>query len=283
MSVSARKIAATPEKPERPLSPFAFASLRRGARTWAIGAVHGAATHLAALHAAIRAKLEPDDRLVYLGNLMGYGPDIAAAIDEALRFRREFLARPYAFPHDILFLRGSQEEMWQKLFELQFSVNPAEILQWMSSHGIAATIEAYGGKPQAAFSAARQGPVALSRWTQELRSAQRKHAGHQDYLSALRRCVRTHNGTILFVSAGVDPNVPLNAQHDGLWWNTQGFDRMVAPFGEFRRIVRGLDPSRRGIVERDFAISVDAGADIGKGVAAVCLAEHGEVVDRIVA
>jgi len=265
------------------MSPFAFASLRRGARTWAIGAVHGGAAHLIALHAAIRPKLEPEDRLVYLGNLMGYGPEVAATIDEALRFRREFLARPFAFPHDFMFLRGGQEEIWQKLFELQFSVNPAEILQWMVDHGVAATIEAYGGKPQAAFSAARQGPVALSRWTQEIRSAQRKHAGHQEYLSALRRCARTHDGAILFVSAGVDPNVPLNAQDDALWWNTQGFDRMVAPFGGFRRIVRGLDPGRRGIIERDFAISVDAGTGFGEGVAAVCLAAHGEVVDRIVA
>ena len=265
------------------MSPFAFASLRRGARTWAVGAVHGAAAHLAALHAAIRPKLEPDDRLVYLGNLMGYGPGIAGAIDEALRFRREFLARPHAFPHDIMFLRGSQEEMWQKLFELQFSINPAEILQWMNGHGVAATIEAYGGRPQAGFAAARQGPVALSRWTQELRSAQRRHAGHQDYLSALRRCVRTHDGATLFVSAGVDPGLPLDKQDDALWWNTQGFDRMAAPLAGFRRIVRGLDPARRGIVERDFAISVDAGVEPGRGVAAVCLAEHGAVVDRIVA
>lgn len=259
-----------------------LATLRRGARVWAIGSVHGSAAPLKALHAAIAAKLEANDRLIYLGNLMGHGADVVAAIDEVLRFRREFIARPLAFPHDVAFLRGCQEEMWQKLLELQFSVNPTEILQWMIEHGAAPTIEAYGGKPQLGFSASRQGPIALSRWTQELRFAQRKHAGHQDYLSALRRCARTHGDSILFVSAGIDPTAPLNAQDDALWWNAQGFDRMVAPYGGYRMLVRGYDPGRRGIVEREFAVSVDAGADVGEGVAAVCLTSDGDVVERIV-
>jgi hypothetical protein len=58
---------------------------------------------------------------------------------------------------------------------------------------------------------------------------------------------------------------------------------MAAPYGGFRVVVRGHDPKRRGIVERGFAVSVDASADIGEGVAAVCLANDGHVVERIVA
>lgn len=274
-----KKVAPAPERP----AGFSAAMLRAGTRVWAIGAAHGGAAHLCALHEAIAAKLAPGDRLAYLGNLMGYGPEVLATIDEALRFRREFLARPLAFPHDIAFLRGCQEEMWQKLIELQFSVNPAEVLQWMLDHGAGPTIEAYGGNTKSGFSAARQGPLALSRWTNDLRVGLRKHAGHQDYLSALRRCARTQDGAILLVSAGLDPTAALETQDDALWWNAQGFDRMVAPYGGFRVVVRGHDPKRRGMVERDFAVSVDAGTAFGEGVAAVCLTSDGAVVERIVA
>lgn len=279
MSAVLKKVAPAAERSVR----FTVAVLRAGKRVWAIGPAHGGAAHLRAMHAAIGPKIEPGDRLAYLGNLMGHGPEILAAIDEALRFRCAFLARPLAFPHDLVFLRGCQEEMWQKLIELQFSVNPAEILQWLLDHGAGPTIEAYGGDTKSGFSAARQGPLALSRWTNDLRMALRKRAGHQEYLSALRRCARTHDGAILLVSAGLDPGLSLEAQEDALWWNAQGFDRMVAPFGGFRTVVRGHDPKRRGIVERDFAVSVDAGAEFGAGVAAVCLAADGSVVERIVA
>ena len=279
--VAQKVVAAADRQPAGAAS--AFTTLRPGKRVWAIGAVHGGVAHLRALHAAIGPKLADGDRLVYLGNLMGYGPDVIATIDEALRFRRVFLARPRAFPHDMAFLRGCQEEMWQKLLELQFSVNPGEVLQWMIDHGVGATIEAYGGKPKTGFSAARQGALALSRWIQELRVALRTHAGHQDYLSALRRYARSHDETILCVSAGIDPRAPLEAQDDALWWNAQGFDRMVAPFGGFGVVVRGFDPARRGIVERGFAVSVDASTEFGQGIAAVCLAAGGEIVERIVA
>ena len=65
-------------------------------------------------------------------------------IDELLLFRRAILARPDADCADIVFLRGAQEEMWQKLLQLQFAPNPVEVLQWMVAQGIEPTIRAYG-------------------------------------------------------------------------------------------------------------------------------------------
>ena len=71
--------------------------------------------------------------------------DPAATIDIALRLRRTVLAQPGARACDVVFLRGAQEEMWSKLDQLHFAVNPRDVLRWMLHHGVGATIEAYAG------------------------------------------------------------------------------------------------------------------------------------------
>ena len=85
----------------------------RARRVWAVGAIHGEAHRLVSLHARLAPRLNAGDRLVYLGNYLGYGPAAAATLDALILFRRLFLARRNAFVGDIAFLRGSQEEMWQ--------------------------------------------------------------------------------------------------------------------------------------------------------------------------
>src|SRR5207244_1969250 len=81
-----------------------------------------------------------------LGNYLGYGASVAATIDELLDFRCRALARPDAFACDVVFLRGAQEEMWQKLLQLQFAQNPGEVLEWMVREGVEATVKAFGGE-----------------------------------------------------------------------------------------------------------------------------------------
>ena len=61
--------------------------------------------------------------------------------------------------------------MWQKLLQLQFAPNPKEVLPWMLQQGVGTTITAYGGDPARASSAAREGAVAITRWTNSLRAA----------------------------------------------------------------------------------------------------------------
>ena len=38
-------------------------------------------------------------------------------------------------PHEIVFLRGAQEEMFSKLLQLQIAPNPVEIINWMLNMG----------------------------------------------------------------------------------------------------------------------------------------------------
>jgi serine/threonine protein phosphatase 1 len=107
-----------------------FAVLRRARRVWAVAAIHGESGRLKALHRVLADAFEEGDRLVYLGNSLG-GADVVGTMDELLSFRRAIIARPRTFSSDLVYLRGSQEEMWQKLLQLQFAPNPREVFDWM--------------------------------------------------------------------------------------------------------------------------------------------------------
>jgi serine/threonine protein phosphatase 1 len=258
-----------------------FAALRRAARVWAIAAIHGEARRLAAVHDALEARFAPGDRLVYLGNYLGCGPHVAETMDELLRFRRALIARPGMFAYDVVYLRGSQEEMWQKLQQLQFAVNPREVLDWMLSHGVAATLAAYGGEARQGLAAARDGAIAITRWTNQLRAGVARMPGHQALLSSLRRAAYTDDGALLFVHAGVDTSRPLEAQGDVLWWGSAGFGEWPAPYQGFRRVVRGFDPAHVGIVRGPHGLSIDCGSGFGGKLVAACLDRTGEIVERI--
>ena len=97
--------------------------------------MHGEARRLARLHDLVGARFRDGDRVVYLGNVTGHGDAVVAALDEVLDFRRRVTGRRGGFACDVVVLRGAQEEMWQKLLQLQFAANPDEVLRWMADAG----------------------------------------------------------------------------------------------------------------------------------------------------
>ena len=258
-----------------------YGRLARARRVWAVGAIHGDVHRLVALHARLAPRLNAGDRLVYLGNYLGYGPAAAATLDALILFRRLFLARRNAFVGDIAFLRGSQEEMWQKLLELQFAPNPREILPWMLDRGMEATLASYGIDARHGLAATREGVLALTRWTGALRAAIEARSGHRQLLSALRRAAFTDDGALLFVHAGVDPGKPLDLQGDIFWWCDRDVLRLTEPFAGYRRVVRGIDREHAGIVEGRYAASIDGGSGFGGPLMAACFAPDGAIVDHI--
>jgi serine/threonine protein phosphatase 1 len=257
-----------------------FARLGDARRIWAVGAIHGEAEKLARLHDLIGARFAPRDRIVYLGNYLGFGGEVAATIDELLDFRRRVLGRPHGFACDVVYLRGAQEEMWQKLLQLQFAPNPPEVLTWMVRAGIEPTLRAYGGDLRQAFAAARDGPRTITRWTSALRTAMNAAAGHTTLFAALRHAAVSDDEALLFVHAGVDPRRQLIAQGDTFWWGGVDILELTAPFAGFRRVIRGFDRDRRGLVEARFGVSIDAGAGRGGPLLAACFALDGAIVER---
>lgn len=258
-----------------------YAVLRRPRRVWAVASVHGEVERLATLHNALAARLQYGDRLVYLGNLLGHGRQVLETVDEVLRFRAEVMARPLGFAGDIAILRGAQEEMWQKLLELQFAPNPREVLAFMRGHGLDATITAYGGEPKHGEAACREGPLAITRWTTGLRQHLNHRPGHTQFMAALRRAAFTDHGTLLFVHAGLDATKPLDLQGDAFWWGGGPFIELLEPYESYRRIVRGFDRRHGGLVESPYAVSLDGGSGFGGPLLAACFGNDGVIVDRI--
>lgn len=258
-----------------------FARVRGARRVWAIASVHGEARRLARLHDLIGDRFRGGDRIIYLGNYLGHGDAVAATVDELLDFRRRILATPHVFGCDVIFLRGAQEEIWQKLLQLQFAANPGEILNWMVNAGVEATVKAYGGDLRQGFAATRDGPRTITRWTSGLRTAMNAAPGHTTLFASLRHAAFTDDNALLFVHAGVDPRRPLSQQSDAFWWGTHDILSLSGRFEGFRRVVRGFDRDRRGLVEADFAASVDKGSGRGGTLLAACFDGSGKIVDLL--
>ncbi|MBK8176900.1 MAG: hypothetical protein IPK66_17050 [Rhodospirillales bacterium] len=258
-----------------------FAMLPEGRRNWAVASILGEVGRLGALHALLRSRIQPDDNLIYLGNFLGRG-DVAATVHEMLLFRRELMARHLDPVHgEIAYLRGSQEEMWHKLLQMQFAPNPREVLEWMLTQGVGATLEAYGGTVADGRTAAKLGAAALSRWTNHLRSCIRDIDGHERLMSVLRRAAFTRDGVLLFVNAGVDPSRPLSQQADTFWWGCREFESLTESYDGFNRVIRGADARRGGVVITERIASLDGGCGFGGPLVAACFDATGGLVEMI--
>lgn len=258
-----------------------FSILAPGRRVWAIGAIHGEADRLRQLHAALGERMARSDRLVYLGNYLGYGPDVIGVQDEMLAFRRRTIARHGTFACDVAFLRGAQEEMWRKLLQLQFATSPGEVLEWIVGQGVEATLRGYRQDSRDAKVACREGALAIAKWTVQVRNAMRLRPGHEELLSSLRRAAYTAGGELLFVAAGVDPSRPLKQQGDVFWWGSGYFSKLAAPYETFRRVVRGFSRTRGGVDLESYGATIDGGAGFGGTLNAVCFGYDGSTLDWI--
>ena len=258
-----------------------FVTIRSGGRIWAVGAIHGEAERLAALHAALEERFQPGDRIVYLGNYLGHGTQVAATLDEMVAFRGALLAVPHMNVCDVAYLRGSQEEMWQKLFRLHLSVEPASVLRWMLDRGVQQTLAAYGWGAAGAEERVSNGAQEIARWLSELRARLEQHPGHHELLASVRQAAFTDDGALLFVNSGLDPSRPLDAQRDAFWWGSDQLATLAPPYAEYRKIIRGFDPSQGGVSLDDYVATVDGGAGFGGTLTAACFDSEGRALDRI--
>jgi len=258
-----------------------FGRLLGARRVWAVGAVHGDAARLIRLHDALKSRFRVGDRLVYLGNYLGRGGRVVDTVDELLQFRSGLLGWGSMFPCDIVYLRGHQEEMWNKLLQIHLAPNPDEVIEWMIGQGVDATLAAYGTDGNTLRIRCREGTLALARWTADMRQAIRARPGHDELLSALKRAAFSEDGTLLFVHAGVDTSRPLSAQSDTFWWGSSSFSRIGGPYGSFRRIVRGYDNAHGGVQIGDITATIDAGCGFGGDLAAACFDHEGELADLV--
>jgi len=261
-----------------------FISLGTPQRVWAISAIHGEAQSLMTLHDRLYDHIMPGDRIIYHGNYIGYGNQPSETIDELLTFRRLVLAMPGMKPDDIVYLRGGQEEMWQKLIQLQFAPNPSDVLLWMLGNGLSSTLKSYDISPHDGIVAANEGVMSLTRWTGKIRDAIRRKPGHDIFSTVLRRAAFTPVETgspLLFVHAGINPKNSLENQGDSFWWCKNDFNTIHVPYEPFQKVIRGFDPKHRGLNLNCVTATIDGGCGFGGPLVCAGFDTQGNVIELI--
>jgi len=243
-----------------------FSSLGSPGRVWAVSSVHGEISRLLSLHDALLERITPGDRIVYLGNYTGYGTRSAEVVDELLTFRRLALSIPGMKAQDIVYLRGAQEDIWQRLLQIQFAHTPSETLLWMLGNGMGNALSSYGISRHDGLMAAKEGVMALTRWTASIRDTFRRRAGHDIFMTQHRRAAYTGvdgRFPVRFVNAGIDAAKPLEHQGDNLFWHGESFNAIQDAYKPFEKVVRGFDPGHEGVRINCVTASLDGGCGFG--------------------
>ena len=216
-----------------------FSEFKKANNIWAIGSLHSDIESFQSIKKYILTNFNKGDKLIFLGNIIGFGEKSKEIISEILELRFNLMANFNLDHEDIVFLRGAQEEMFSKLLQLQIAPNPLEIIEWIFSHGVDQTIISYNFNSKDFKKAASQGTIQINKLTAKLNNEISLIPGHKEFFSNLKHAAYTDTKKVLFVNRGVDISRPLSAQYDCFWWGYQNFSLINKPYNTFKRIVRG--------------------------------------------
>ncbi len=226
-----------------------FVELKNASRIWAIGSIHSNVKSFNSIKKFITENFRENDKIIFLGNVIGLGEYSKEAITSVVNLRFELMSKFKLKPREIIFLRGAQEEMFNKILQLQIAPNPLEIISWIFEHGVDKTLESYGFSRKEVLSVASSGTVSLSKWTSKLNKSIIQNPGHKEYFLNLKHAAYSSSKKILFVNRGVDITRPLSAQNDCFWWGYQNFSTVKKPYKTFVRIVRGYESAHNNNTE----------------------------------
>ena len=226
-----------------------FVEINNPKRIWAVGSVHSNLNSFSTIKKHIMNNYKKNDKLIFLGNIIGLGDNAKETLSSVIDLRFKLMAKLRLDPNEIIFLRGAQEEMFNKLLQLQIAPNPQEILSWMFSHGVDKTLISYGFEKGEVEKISSQGTLSITKWTSALNKAISKIPGHKEYFANLKHAAYSKTKKILFVNRGVDVTRPLSAQNDCFWWGYQNFSKINKPYNSFCRIVRGYQSEHLNDIE----------------------------------
>ena len=218
-------------------------------KIWAIGSMHSSIESFKSIKNYILLNFSKGDKLIFLGNIIGFRKNSKEIISEVLNLRSYLMAKFTLKHEDIVFLRGAQEEMFSKLLQLQIAPNPIEIIDWIFSHGVDQTLCSYNFDPDQFRRVASQGTLQINKLTSKLNYEISITPGHKEFFSNLKHAAYSETKEVLFVNRGVDLSRPLSAQNDCFWWGYQNFSLINKPYKTFRRIVRGYQANTHNDIE----------------------------------
>tara|TARA_B100001063_G_C16747134_1_gene548208 strand:+ start:739 stop:1551 length:813 start_codon:yes stop_codon:yes gene_type:complete len=226
-----------------------FQEFKNTERIWAVGSLHSSIDSFQSIKKYIISNFKKSDKLIFLGNVIGFGENSKQIISDVLSLRFSLMAKFSLKHEDIVFLRGAQEEMFSKLLQLQIAPNPSEIINWIFNHGVDKTVKSYNFKPEQFRNVASQGTLQINKLTAKLNYQISSTPGHKEFFSNLKHAAYSESKEVLFVNRGVDLSRPLSAQNDCFWWGYQNFSLVNKPFNTFKRIVRGYQSNQHNDLE----------------------------------
>ena len=259
-----------------------FVELNKSNKIWAIGSIHSNLKSFASIKKFLLDNFEENDKLVFLGNVIGLGKNSKETLSSVIDLRFNLMSKFKLKPESIVFLRGAQEEMFSKLLQLQLAPNPNEIIEWMFDHGVNETIKSYGFSENEVKNIASSGTISISRWTTTLNKALHNNPGHTQYFLNLKHAAYSHTKKILFVNRGVDITRPLSAQNDCFWWGFQNFSSIDRPYKTFSRIVRGYESehlNQKEFSKNDIVCTLFNQPLSNNSVLCGIFSENGEILD----
>jgi len=256
-----------------------FIKLKNCERLWAIGSIHGNLISIENIHNHIYREFNVNDKIIYLGNVIGVGEKSRETINEVMKLRSKLMVKFKLGPENFIFLRGAQEEMLSKLLELQISPNPKEVLSWMFDHGVDKTLLSYKINYREIFDICELGSVIISKWTSKTINQINAFEGHKEYYSNLLHAAFPDTKKILFLNRGVDITRPLSAQNDCFWWGYHNFSKINKPYYSFKKIVRGYDPEKTGPLKDTIVCSLYKGSGFNGRVVAGLFSTVGDIID----
>jgi len=222
-----------------------FVEFKDANRIWAVGSIHSNLSSFNSIKTFILNNFKEGDKLVFLGNIIGLGNKSKDTLTSVIDLRFNLMSKFKLKPKDIVFLRGAQEEMFNKILQLQIAPNPIEIINWMFDHGVDQTLNSYGFSKSDVLNIASSGTLSITKWTAKLNQKILENPGHKEYFLNLKHAAYSSSKTILFVNRGVDITRPLSAQNDCFWWGYQNFSQIDKPYNSFIRIVRGYQSEHK--------------------------------------
>ena len=259
-----------------------FVELKKSSKIWAIGSIHSNLNSFSSIKEFILNKFEANDKLIFLGNVIGLGSNSKETLNSIIDLRFSLMSKFKLRHESIVFLRGAQEEMFSKLLQLQLAPNPTEIIEWMFDHGVNETIKSYGFSEDEVKNIASSGTIKISKWTANLNRSLQMHPGHSEYFLNLKHAAYSRTKKILFVNRGVDITRPLSAQNDCFWWGYQNFSKIQEPYKTFLRIVRGYESkhiNNSEISHNNVICTLFKQPLTNKNILCGIFAENGEILD----
>ena len=169
-----------------------FIELEKSGKLWAIGSIHSNLKSFNSIKKYIINNFNFDDKLVFLGNIIGLGDNSKETLTSVIDLRFSLMSKFKLKPESIVFLRGAQEEMFSKLLQLQLAPNPTEIVDWMFEHGVNKTIRSYGFLEEEVRNIASSGTINISKWTSRLNRSLQMNPGHAQYFLNLKHAAYSH-------------------------------------------------------------------------------------------